>query len=66
MATGSPPPLPVRVARVARRAWTRLRRGFLRTESFALLVLVGLVVVMGVLTTHIPTWVPPVSRSSLF
>lgn len=61
MASGGPPPLPVRLTRVARRAWTRLRRGFLRTDGFILLVLVTVVVVMGVLTAHIPTWVPPVS-----
>ena len=61
MATGSTPSLPVRLTRVARRAWTRLRRGFLRTDGFTLLVLGGLVIAMGVLTAHVPTWVPPVS-----
>lgn len=61
MATGSTPSLPVRLTRVARRAWTRLRRGFLRTDGFTLLVLVGLVIAMGVLTAHVPTWLPPVS-----
>ncbi|HEY5031776.1 MAG TPA: PP2C family protein-serine/threonine phosphatase [Actinomycetes bacterium] len=61
MASGGTPSLPVRLARGGRRAWTRLRRGFLRTDTFTLLVLMVLVVFMGVLTAHIPTWVPPVS-----
>jgi hypothetical protein len=61
MAPGNSPSLPVRLVRVPRRAWTRLRRGFLRTDGFTLLVLVGLVVFIGGLTSHIPTWVPPVS-----
>jgi len=61
MATGSPPSpsLPVRFARGVRRAGTRLRRGLLRTDGFTLLVLVGLVVLAGVLTSHVPQWVPP-------
>src|SRR5205085_5781063 len=60
MATGSPSPsLPVRMARGARRAGTRLRRGLLRTDGFTLLVLVALVVVAGALTQRAPEWVPP-------
>jgi Stage II sporulation protein E (SpoIIE) len=61
MASGGSPSLPVRLGRAGRRAWTRLRRGFLRSDGFTLLVLVGIVVAMGVATVHIPTWVPPVS-----
>ncbi len=60
MAPGSATPsLPVRMVRALRRAWTRLRRGFLRTDGFTLLVLAGLTVLAAVGTNHVPTWVPP-------
>jgi Stage II sporulation protein E (SpoIIE) len=61
MASGGSPSLPVRLGRSGRRAWTRLRRGFFRSDGFTLLVLVGVAIGMGVATEHIPTWVPPVS-----
>ncbi len=61
MATGSPPSLPVRAVRTVARAWVRLRRGFLRTDGFALLALVAasLLITVGI-STH-PQWVPPAS-----
>ena len=61
MAPGGTPSLPVRLGRGARRTWTRLRRGFLRSDGFTLLVLVGVVIASGIATAHIPTWVPPVA-----
>jgi hypothetical protein len=59
MAAGSPPSLPVRTARATRRAWTRLRRGFLRTDGFTLLVLVAAVIAIGLSSVRAPQWVPP-------
>jgi len=61
MATGSTPSLPVRAVRSVARAWLRLRRGFLRTDGFALLALVAATLVIGVATTTYPQWVPPAS-----
>jgi Stage II sporulation protein E (SpoIIE) len=59
MATGSSPSLPVRAGRSVARAWVRLRRGFLRTDGFALLVLVVATLVIAIATTRWPQWVPP-------
>jgi hypothetical protein len=60
MASGSATPsLPVRQARAVRRVWTRLRRGFLRTDGFTLLVLVGLTVLAAAATNRFPLWVTP-------
>jgi len=61
MAPGGNPSLPVRIGRGARRTWTRLRRGFLRSDGFTLLVLVAVVIASGIATSHVPTWVPPVA-----
>lgn len=61
MATGSTPSLPVRAGRSVARTWVRLRRGFLRTDGFALLVLVVATLLIAVGTTHFPAWVPPAS-----
>lgn len=56
--SGATPSVPVRVARVLRRSWTRLRRGFLRTDGFALLVLSAAAVALGLLTRGAPQWFP--------
>ena len=61
MATGSTPSLPVRAVRSVARTWVRLRRGFLRTDGFALLALVAATLLIAVGTTHYPQWVPPAS-----
>jgi len=61
MAPGGTPSLPVRLGRGVRRTWTRLRRGFLRSDGFTLLVLVAVVVAAGIASTHWPMWVPPVT-----
>jgi len=61
MAPGGSTSAPVRTAQSIRRAWLRLQRGFLRTDGFALLVLVAVVVVMGLATSKVPNWVPPAS-----
>jgi hypothetical protein len=61
MATGSTPSLPVRAVRSVARAWVRLRRGFLRTDGFALLALVAATLLIAVGTTNLPEWVPPAS-----
>jgi hypothetical protein len=61
MATGSTPSLPVRAVRSVARTWLRLRRGFLRTDGFALLALVVATLLIGFGTTHYPQWVPPAS-----
>ena len=44
---------------MVRRAWTRLRRGFLRSDGFALLALVALTLVIGLASVQVPQWVPP-------
>ena len=62
MAPGSAPlSLPVRVARSLRRAWIRLRRGFLRTDGFLLLVFAGAAVALAALARTVPEWFPPSS-----
>ena len=62
MAPGSAPlSLPVRVARSLRRAWIRLRRGFLRTDGFLLLVFAGAAVALAALSRSVPEWFPPSS-----
>ncbi len=64
MAPGSAPlTLPVRVARSLRRAWIRLRRGFLRTDGFLLLAFAGVAVAIALLTRTVPDWFPPASLS---
>lgn len=57
-ASGTTPSVPVRVARTARRAWTRLRRGLLRTDGFALLVLAASAVGLGMLAQGSSEWFP--------
>jgi len=59
MATGSSPSLPVRAVRTGARAWARLRRGFLRTDGFALLALVLTTLALAFGTTNAAAWVPP-------
>jgi hypothetical protein len=59
MATGSSPSLPVRTVRTVARVWTRLRRGFLRTDGFSLLALVLATLAIGFGTSNAPGWVPP-------
>ena len=61
MAPGSTPSLPVRAVRSVAQAWARLRRGFLRTDGFTLLVLVVATLAIGFGTSHWPQWVPPAS-----
>lgn len=56
--SGATPSVPVRVARVLRRSWTRLRRGFLRTDGFALLALCAAAVALGLLARTSPQWFP--------
>jgi hypothetical protein len=59
MSTVSRPAAPVRAARALRRTATRTRRALARNDGFTLLALVLVVIVMGVLTIHVPQWVPP-------
>src|SRR5213080_203061 len=61
MATGSSLSLPVRVVRAVARAQARLRRGFLRTDGFALLALVIATLALAVGTSRAPAWMPPAS-----
>ncbi len=42
-----------------RRMLTRFRRGFLRSDGFVLLALVGVVLLVGGLTVRYPEWAPP-------
>jgi hypothetical protein len=61
MSAGSPPSLPFRAARGLRRGWNRLRRGFLRTDGFALLLLVAAALGVGWLSTESARWFSPAS-----
>jgi hypothetical protein len=47
------------MAQALKRWWNRLERGFFRSDGFALLLLVVLVVLAGIGAMHSAQWVPP-------
>lgn len=56
--SGATSSAPVRAARGLRRGWTRLRRGFLRSDGFALLALTAVAIALGFLFRQFPEWFP--------